>query len=126
MAYLIDTDVLIDIAKGNEAAIKYLDSLSEDWSVSVVTAMELVVGARDRKETKKLDEFLAGISMVELSPGVGTRAYDLLKRFAKSHGLRVFDAIIAAAAIQEGKTLITRNEKHFRMIPELRLEVPKY
>lgn len=126
MAYLIDTDVLIDVAKGNQAAIHYLDLLPEDWSVSVVTAMELVVGARDKREMGKVDQFLADIHMVPLNPTVGAKAYELLKRFAKSHGLRIFDALIAAAAIEEGKTLVTRNEKHFRMIPELRLEVPQY
>ena len=41
MAYLVDTDILIDFFRSNEAATDYLDSLGE-WSVSVVTAMELV------------------------------------------------------------------------------------
>ena len=54
------------------------------------------------------------------------RAYRLLKQFSRSHGLRVFDSLIAAAAIEEDRTLLTRNEKHFRMIPDLKLEVPQY
>ena len=78
--------------------------------------MEVVVGARDKKEMEKVDRFLAAIARVPLSPAVGDRAYELLKRFAKSQGLRIFDAIIAATAIEEGNTLVTRNEKHFRMI----------
>ena len=126
MAYLIDTDVLIDVTKGKEAAMNYLDRLPEDWSISVVTAMELVAGARDRREIGKIDEFLEAIPMVALSPGVGTKAYELLKGYAKSHGLRIFDAIIAAAAIEGGKTLVTRNQKHFRMIPDLKLDIPEY
>ena len=64
--------------------------------------------------------------MVALSPSVGTKAYELLKRYAKSHGLRIFDAIIAAAAIEGGTTLVTRNQKHFRMIPDLKLDIPEY
>jgi len=126
MAYLVDTDVLIDVAKGNDAAINYVDSLTEGWSVSVVTAMEIVVGARDKKELGKMDQFLAAISIVPLSSGAGTKAYELLKRFAKSHGLRTFDAIIAATAIEDDKALVTRNQKHFRMISDLRLAVPQY
>ena len=126
MAYLIDTDVLIDVTKGKEAAMNYLDRLPEDWSISVVTAMELVVGARDRREIGKIDEFLAAIPMVALSPGVGAKAYELLKGYAKSHGLRIFDAIIAAAAIEGGTTLVTRNQKRFRMIPDLKLDIPEY
>ena len=126
MAYLIDTDVLIDVAKGKEAAMNHLDLLPEDWSISVITAMEVLVGARDKREMGKLEEFLTAIPVVPLSPGVGSKAYELLKGYAKSHGLRIFDAMIAATTIEDGKTLVTRNHKHFRMIPDLKLDIPDY
>jgi len=126
MAYLIDTDVLIDVSKGKDAAMSYLDRLPEDWFISVITAMEVVVGARDKRELGKIKEFLSAVPVVALSAGVGTIAFDLLKVYAKSHGLRVFDALIAAAAIEEGRTLVTRNRKHFQMIRELKLEIPTY
>lgn len=126
MAYLVDTDVLIDVAKGAHGAADYLNSLQEEWSLSVITAMELVVGARDKRDVGKIDQLLVAFRTVPLSSGVGVSAYNLLKRFARSHGLRVFDAIIAATAIEENRTLITRNQKHFRMIPNLDVEVPTY
>jgi predicted nucleic acid-binding protein len=50
----------------------------------------------------------------------------LLKRYAKSDGLRTFDALIAATAIEEGLTLLSKNRKHFQMIGELNLEAPDY
>ena len=53
-------------------------------------------------------------------------AYELLKRYAKSDGLRTFDALIAATAIAEGLTLVSKNRKHFQMIGELLLEIPNY
>jgi predicted nucleic acid-binding protein len=40
--------------------------------------------------------------------------------------LRTFDALIAATAIAEGFTLVSRNRKHFHMIGGLVLEVPEY
>lgn len=126
MAHLVDTDVLIDLATNNQGAILYVNSLAEGWSVSIITALELMVGARDKKEVEKIDQFLTAVPIVPLTPGVGMRAYLLLKRFSRSHGLRVFDSLIAAAAIEEDRTLLTRNEKHFRMIPDLKLEVPQY
>jgi predicted nucleic acid-binding protein len=43
--FLIDSNVLIDVSRGNAAAIKYVDALPEPWSISQVTAMELIVGA---------------------------------------------------------------------------------
>ena len=39
----------------------------------------------------------------------GTRAYELLKLYAKSHGLHVFDSLVAASAIEKGLTLVTKN-----------------
>jgi len=56
----------------------------------------------------------------------GTRASDLLKRYAKSHGLHVFDSLVAATAIEEGLTLVTRNRRHFAMIEGLSLLAPQY
>jgi predicted nucleic acid-binding protein len=126
MAYLVDTDVLIDVAKNNSAAIAYLDNLSESWSISVITALELLVGARDKKEIQKIDEFLAAVPTILLTPAVGTTAYKLLKQFSRSHGLRVFDSLIAGTSIEQSRTLITRNRKHFSMIAELKLEIPQY
>ena len=47
MGYLIDSDVLIDVSQGNQAAINYIDLLPEPWPISQVTALELIFGARD-------------------------------------------------------------------------------
>jgi predicted nucleic acid-binding protein len=57
---------------------------------------------------------------------MSTRAYDLLKTHAKSNGLRTFDSLIAATALESGLTLVTRNRKHFGMIDGIRLQVPEY
>src|ERR1039457_873413 len=99
MAFLVDTDIIIDMARGREAAVEYMEQLPGDWSISIVTAMEVVVGARDNRELAKTEKFLAAIQVVPVSPGVGTAAYELLKRFARSHGLRILDAVIASTAI---------------------------
>jgi len=51
-------------------------------------------------------------------------SYELLLRYAKSHGLQVFDSLIAATAIERGFTLVTKNHRHFAMIGELIVQVP--
>jgi predicted nucleic acid-binding protein len=47
MPYLVDTDILIEVSRNNKLAIDFLDQLDESWSVSITTALELVVGARN-------------------------------------------------------------------------------
>ena len=64
--------------------------------------------------------------VVPLRSSTGTKAYQLVKRDAKSHGLHVFDSLIAATAIEEGLTLVTKNRKHFGMIDGLDLAIPEY
>ena len=126
MPYLIDSNVLIDVSRGNSAAIKYVDGLHEPWSISQVTAMELIVGARDKRELATIDSFLGMYLVVPLSESIGVEAYRLLKTYAKSHGLHVFDSLVAATAIEKAFTLVTLNRKHYQMIEGLLLEVPDY
>jgi predicted nucleic acid-binding protein len=53
MPFLIDSNVLIDVSRGNEAAIRYVDSLSEPWAISQITAMELIVGPGTRETLQR-------------------------------------------------------------------------
>ncbi len=126
MPFLIDSNVLIDVSRGNAGAIQYVDRLTEPWVLSQVTAMELIVGARDKREVETIDGFLALCPVVPLSDSIGTGAYRLLKTYAKSHGLHVFDSLVAATAMEKMLTLVTRNRKHYQMIEGLQLEVPEY
>ena len=90
MPFLIDSNVLIDISRGDSAAIKYLDALREHWSISQVS-----------------------LQVVPLNQSIGAEARRLPKTYAKSHGLRVFDSLIAATAIEKALTLVTLNRKRY-------------
>ena len=100
MPYLIDSDVLIDISRGKPAAREYVDALPEGWAISQVSALELIVGARDKRDLADIDTFLSANVIVPLRGSTGTRAYKLLKLYAKSHGLHVFDALVAATSME--------------------------
>jgi len=124
--FLIDSNVLIDVSRGKPAAIKYVDGLPERWALSQVTPMELIVGARDKRELATIDNFLATYPVIPLSDSIGMGAYQLLKTYPKSHGLHVFDSLIAATAMEKALTLVTLNRKHYQMIAGLLVEVPDY
>ena len=123
---MIDSDVLIDVSRGNQAAINYIDLLSEPWTISQVTALELIFGARDKREVAALDEFISQYAVLPLNSEIGATAYRLLRTYAKSHGLGVFDSLIAATAVENAFTLVTRNRKHYSMIEGLLFEIPSY
>jgi predicted nucleic acid-binding protein len=125
MVSLIDTDVMIDVSRGNPSAADYVDSLT-DQAISIITAQELIVGARDKRDLAGIDSLVSAYPIVHLDAAVGRLAYDLLERYAKSHGLRTFDSLIAASATEHYFELISGNRKHFAMIDGLRLQLPLY
>jgi tRNA(fMet)-specific endonuclease VapC len=125
MAYLVDTDVMVDVSRRNAKAASYVDSLPDVW-IAIVTAQELIVGARDKRDLAGIDSLIALYPVAHINDRIGARAYHLLKTHAKSHGLRTFDSLIAATALESDLTLVTRNRKHFGMIDGIRLQVPEY
>ena len=126
MPFLTDSDVLIDVSRGNAEDIRYVDGLNDSWALSQVTALELIVGARDKRDLGIIDEFLAHYPVIPLSERIGAKAYGLLKIYAKPHGLHVFDSLVAATALDKGLTLVTHNRKHYQMIDGLQLQLPGY
>ena len=113
MVSLIDTDVMIDLSRGKVDAANYLDSLN-DPAISIVIAQELIVGARDKRDLHAIDSLVSTYRVIHIDAATGQLAYELLKRYAKSDGLRTFDSLIAATAIEQDCALVSRNRKHLR------------
>lgn len=88
--------------------------------------MELIVGARDKRDQKVIEKFIGLYSIKELSDSIGLEAHERLKQYGKSHGLTPSDALIAATAIVNGLALVSKNEKHFKPIKELRFARATY
>jgi predicted nucleic acid-binding protein len=124
---LLDTTVLIDLSRGNTAAADFVDEAFNSGSplfISVISAMELIAGCRNKAEVKKAEKLVADFSLVHLSPIASAKAYALMLAFSKSHGLVIPDALIAATAITEGLELATDNDRHFKMISDLTAKRP--
>src|SRR5947208_3509559 len=126
MAYLVDTNIIVDVTRGSITAADYFDRLAGSWSISAITCLELLAGARTQRETTDLDLVLSGYRSIPPNEDIARRAYYLMKTYARSHGLHTLDALIAATAVEEGLTLVSKNRKHFQMISDLSLEVPNY
>jgi predicted nucleic acid-binding protein len=127
MSEILDTTVLVDIIRRKEVALDYVDGVRKAEGIprlSVVTSMELIIGCRDKNEVRKVEKLLADYDVLDITPLIGRKAYELISRFSKSHGLVVPDALIAATALVESAVLVTSNVRHFSMIDGLRLEKP--
>jgi predicted nucleic acid-binding protein len=120
---LVDTDILVDVARGVRQAGDFLADLAagSDLAVSTVTEMELIVGCRTKAELAQLRTFLSDYRRVKLTPDISDRAVDLMTQFRLSHGLLIPDALIGATAAVSGHRLLTKNQKHYRQIPDVAL-----
>lgn len=119
---IIDTDILIDIGRNNKVAIERLKLEKDKYelTVSVITEMELLIGCRNKTELKYVEQFLEGFEILSLNLEISKKAVDLLKQYRLSHGLLIADSLIAATAIIFNAALLTKNQKDFKFIKELR------
>ena len=127
MSKLLDTTVLVDVIRREEAALDYIDNTRKAEGLlrlSIVTKMELIIGCRDKAEVQKTEKLLVDYDVLDVTPLISRKAYELIVRFSKSHGMAIPDALIAATALVENAVLVTSNVRHFSVIEGLRLEKP--
>lgn len=120
---IVDTDILIDAGRGVQTAIEFLQALetSGPLAISVVTQMELLVGCRNKNESRTVDSFLRRFQILPINDVISQRAVDLLREYRLKHGLLIADSLIAATALSWGRSLASGNRRHFHFIPELEL-----
>lgn len=118
MIVLIDSDILIEVSRAKDESIlsKWLDLSVSDALIlyTPVNAAELWGGARP-PEYEKIEALFGALVCAPTDAAIGRRAGDYLRRFRKSHGLELGDALIAATAAASGAVLWTRNRKHYPM-----------
>ena len=124
---LLDTTVLIDLSRGNERAADFIEQCWETeplLAISTISAMELVVGCRNKTEVSQAQGLIAKFSMMHIIPAISSQAYHWLLSYSKSHGLLIPDALIAATAFVHQMTLATNNLKDFQILPQLPVQKP--
>lgn len=116
---VLDTTVLIDVLRGNEAAVAWLSSHDEVPVCSEVTRAEVLRGVRS-SERSATERLLNALRWIPVDERVSRRAGELGRAHRRRHTLAVADLLIAATAMELDATLATANTKHFPMFPRLR------
>lgn len=117
---LIDSNILIDAMNGIVDAIAFLeDQQGTEMQISIVSAMELIAGCRNKTEMRELQRFFQRCTILPVTVTISQVAFQLMESFYLSHGLILPDALIAATAMEHNLNLYTRNTRHFLMIPGL-------
>ena len=123
---IFDTDIFIWIQRGSVKAARLLENCNERF-IAVQTYMELMQGAKNKTQLAQTRRFLKdfNIRVIPLSSEIGNRAMSLVEQYTLSHDMRSGDALIASPAIDQSQTLCTSNDKHYRQIPILELQILK-
>lgn len=118
MTVLVDSDILIEVSRGRDSEIvsRWIELSRSDAGIlySAVSVAELWAGARP-SEHEALEGLFRALTCVPIDAETGRLAGDCLRRYRKSHGVELGDALVAAAALVSGAALWTRNRKHYPM-----------
>ena len=117
--YLIDTNDVIDYLGRNlpESGMSFMNKIMDDGpQISVITKIE-VLGFKTADEYYNLlVDFMNDANVLDLSNPV----VDLCIEIRKNNRTKLPDVIIAATAIVNGFTLISRNVSDFKSISQLK------
>lgn len=122
---LLDSDVVIEILRGRSRIVDAAIDLERTRTPTYCTAIswaEIYAGIRAGEEPLTEAFFLARGELV-LDAVCGRHAGAYLARYARSHGLEIADALVAAAAVTSGLRLWTLNRRHYPM-PDLEFYDP--
>ena len=111
---LLDTDVFVEHLRG----ARRLSSGGQQIAYSVVTRCELFAGRQG--EEGKVADLLEPFVEIPLDRNIA----EMAGRFRRDRMVRIADALIGATALEYDLTLVTRNVRDFRSIPDLRIRSP--
>jgi len=115
--YLIDTDILIWILRGNKKYEELLQNLKDKnpLSISVITLAEIYKNIFP-SELVKTENVLNEFHTWDVTPSVAKQAGLYWQEYVKQlKNLSLTDCLIAAAANVNDLTLVSLNAKHFPM-----------
>lgn len=119
MSVIFDTSILIDVLRGDAAALGYVRHVTDVPTCSEVTRIEVARGLRSG-ERASAEQLFRTLHWVPLDEPIARRAGELGRRWDRHRpGISLADLVIAATAEQTDAELATANVRHFPMFEDL-------
>jgi len=119
-----DTDVLIDFLSGKGPGADRVASELEKGGLytTVINRFELLSGSRSGKQSEKVRQLLAALKVLDLDSPAADRGAEIRHELEmKGQGIGMADSLIAGIVVENRGVLLTRNEKHYNRVDELKL-----
>jgi predicted nucleic acid-binding protein len=116
--YLIDTNILIYHVAGSPEATAFISKVAAKraFNVSIITEIEFLGWNKHTEEGfKKCKRMLEAANIYELDENIAQKTIELRRKTK----IKLADAVIAATAIINNFTIVTRNTADFKMIDEV-------
>ena len=117
---LVDTDIIIKVYRGDKEKHKTLTPIQDNLAISVITALELMAGAKNKKRQIEVSKTIKAYFFFDITAAIGARAFTLVKKYGLMHTIGIADALIAATAIENKLQLYTDNVSDYEFIKELK------
>ncbi|MGA6971038.1 MAG: type II toxin-antitoxin system VapC family toxin [Candidatus Binatus sp.] len=126
---MLDSDICVDVMRGRSPSIRIrLERTNrEDVAVSSIVAAELWTGVSKSAQPERSKEavlaFLAYVTVLDWPAEAAPRYGEIRARLETSgRSIGAMDLLIAAHALYEKATLVTRNLSEFRRVADLKVE----
>lgn len=121
---IFDTDILIWFLRGNEKAAKLVED-SMPFSISIITYMELLQGMRNKQEKEKMKKAFKemDVNIIPINEHISILASNYVDDYALSDSMQLADALIATTCVQRKDVLFTANDKHYKAVEDIQLNV---
>lgn len=133
--HLLDTDTITYLHAGHSRVIKHLGELADaDVGTTIITKIELLRGRFDyvikaatgaeilraQQLLARTEELLAQMMVVPMDEASAVQ-FDRLRATRKLRKIGRADLLIASIALVHQAALVTRNLRHFRQVPGLKV-----
>ncbi|MBQ0046667.1 MAG: PIN domain-containing protein [Prevotellaceae bacterium] len=124
--YLLDTNVIIEMLRGNKSIIKKIYSVGMDnCCISEMSIAELYYGAVKGNKEKNFKDIETIESLFKIIPVYSSfKEYADIRLHLRNMGtpIDVMDLFIGSTARYNKCIMVTHNQKHMKHIPDLQLE----
>lgn len=114
----IDTCIVIDYINGK---LEMNHSEIGRYCLSSIVDMEVLTGVKNKRDLNTTNKKLNLFNTIDTDQEIMNLARILLNKYVLSHGMGIYDAIIAATCLVYDLPLWTYNQKDFRFIDGLEL-----
>jgi len=109
----IDTCIVIDYINGK---LEILEHQKKSSYMNSIVENEIIVGAKNKRDLATTNKKISDFPMLDIDQDIMDLSTKLLNKYGLSHGMSVYDSIIASTCLIYNLPLWTHNKKDFRFL----------